>query len=82
MDRKVVVVGGCRTPFVKAGGVFQHYSALDLGVHVVDSLLKRLSCNAEVEELAYGTVLLDPRLTNAAREVVLQSSLPNPQYQH
>lgn len=79
MKHRVVVVGGCRTPFVKAGGVFKNNTALDLGKYVVDSLVKRLNLSGDqIDELAYGTVLLDPRLTNAARELVLRSeTLPN-----
>ncbi len=38
---RVAVVGGSRTPFVKAGTVFRKYTALDLGVHSVNGLLAK-----------------------------------------
>lgn len=74
---RVAIVGGVRTPFVRAGGVFSQFSALDLGKHVVVSCLERLGFDAAlIEELYFGTVLLDPRIPNLAREIVLRSGLP------
>jgi acetyl-CoA acetyltransferase family protein len=74
---RVALVGGVRTPFVRAGGQFGKYSTLDLGKHVVVGCVERLKLDAGViEELHFGTVLLDPRLPNLAREIVLRSGLP------
>lgn len=74
---RVAVVGGCRTPFVKAGGVLSSHTLLSLGTHVVKSLITRLSLKPEeVDEIAFGTVLLDPRTPNLAREIVLRGGLP------
>ena len=75
---RVAIVGGCRTPFVKAGGVFSEYSFLDLGIHAVQELIKKLElASKDVDELCYSTVLLDSRTPNAARELVLRSKLDN-----
>lgn len=74
---RVAIVGGVRTPFVRAGGVFSKYSALDLGKHVVVSCVERLKIDpSTVDELYFGTVLLDPRIPNLAREIILRSGLP------
>lgn len=74
---RVAIVGGVRTPFVKAAGVFSKYSALDLGKHVVVGCIEKLGLDPSlVEELYFGTVLLDPRIPNLAREIVLRSGLP------
>ncbi len=74
---RVALVGGCRTPFVKAGGVYSKFSLLDLGIHAVTSLVARLKLKPDdIDELSYSTVLLDPRLSNFAREIVLRSDLP------
>ncbi|MCB0337542.1 MAG: acetyl-CoA C-acyltransferase, partial [Bdellovibrionales bacterium] len=60
------------------GGVFIKKSFLDLGVHVVDALVDKYSIDtSKLDELIFGTVLLDPRTPNAARELVLRSKLPN-----
>jgi len=74
---RVAIIGGCRTPFVKAGGAFSSYTFLDLGIHAVQALVRRLELPPEtIDELIFSTVLLDPRTPNAARELVLQSKLP------
>lgn len=74
---KVAIIGGCRTPFVRAGGVLAQHGFIDLGIHVVQALVKRLSLDAKrIDELVFSTVLLDPRAPNFAREIVLRSNLP------
>ena len=74
---RVAIVDGVRTPFVKACGVFSKYSFLDLGIHSVKALLEKTKINpSDVEEIIYSTVLLDPRLPNAARELVIRAGLP------
>lgn len=73
---RVAIVGGCRTPFVKAAGVFAQQSFLDLGIHSVKGLIRRLGLSdSSIDEIIYGTVLLDPRMPNAARELVIRSGL-------
>lgn len=77
MGVRVAIVGGARTPFVKAGGVFSKLSSLDLGLHVVSSCIERVGIEPSlVDELFFGTVLLDPRVPNLSREIVLRSGLP------
>jgi acetyl-CoA acetyltransferase family protein len=74
---RIAIVGGVRTAFVKAGGVFSRHSSLDLGKHVVVSCIEKVGINpSDIDELYFGTVLLDPRYPNLAREIVLRSGLP------
>lgn len=74
---RVAIIGGTRTPFVRAGGVFAKYSFLDLGIHSVTQLIKKYNIDPKtVDELIYSTVLLDPRVPNAARELVIRAGLP------
>ena len=74
---RVAIVGGVRTPFVKAAGAFSAFSALDLGKHVVVQCIKKHGIDAAlIDDLYFGTVLLDPRIPNLAREIVLRSGLP------
>jgi len=73
---RVAIVGGVRTPFVKAAGVFSKYSALDMGKHVVVGCIDKLGLDPSmVDELYFGTVLLDPRIPNLSREIILRSGL-------
>jgi len=75
---RVAVVGGSRTPFVKAGTVFRKYSALDLGMHSVNGLLEKHALDPNtVDELVYGITVLDARIPQFAREVVFSSHLPS-----
>jgi acetyl-CoA acetyltransferase family protein len=73
---RVAIVGGARTPFAKAGGVLERYTALDLGVHAVDGLLETTGLlPGEVGELAFGIVVVDPRMPQMGREVAFASRL-------
>jgi acetyl-CoA acetyltransferase family protein len=75
---KVAIVGGRRTPFVKAGGVFRNVSNIDLAIHAVTSTVEALQLDvARIDELWFSTVLLDPRVPQFAREIVLRSALPS-----
>ncbi len=75
---RVAVVGGARTPFVKAGTVFRKYAALDLAVHSVDGLLEKQQLDPRsVDELVYGITVVDARIPQLAREVVFSSKLPS-----
>jgi len=74
---RVVIVGGMRTPFVKAGTVFQNLDQLDLSAHAVKGLLERYPVAREdIGYLVWGRVLHDPRLSNLAREIVFRLDLP------
>jgi acetyl-CoA acyltransferase len=75
--RRVAIVRGLRTPFVKAGSVFGGLTALDLGRIVVQELVQRSELDpAEIHQVVFGQVI--PTLTSPsiAREVVLASGLP------
>jgi len=75
---RVAVVGGARTPFVRAGTIFRKHSALDLSIHSVDGLLEKQDLDPDsVDELVYGITVLDPRIPQFAREVVFSSALPS-----
>lgn len=73
---RVAVMGGARTPFVKAGTVFRNYSALDLGVHAVNGLLEKQDREPDsIDKLVFGITVLDPRIPQLAREIVFSSRL-------
>jgi acetyl-CoA acetyltransferase family protein len=75
---RVAVVGGARTPFVRAGTVFRKHSALDLSIHSVNGLLEKQELDPNsVDELVYGITVLDARIPQFAREVVFSSALPS-----
>ncbi len=74
---RVAVVGGARTPFVKAGTKFRKHRALDLAVHSVDGVLDKLDVDPNiVDTLVFGIVVVDARVPHPAREVNFSSKLP------
>ena len=75
--RRVAIVAGLRTPFVKSGTVFKDLTALELGRQVVAELLTRTELSPrEVEQLVFGAVVPSVQAPNIAREIALLSQLP------
>jgi len=74
---RAAIVRGLRTPFVKAGGVFQTLTALDLGRSVVQELVERSEVDpADVDQLVFGQVIPTLLAPGIAREVVIAAGLP------
>ncbi len=76
-DRRVAIVKGLRTPFVKAGTVFSNLTALDLGRMVVQELVQRAELDPqEIDQVVFGQVIPNLTATSIAREVVIAAGLP------
>ncbi|AQP43719.1 acetyl-CoA C-acetyltransferase [Tessaracoccus flavus] len=74
--RTAVIVGGNRTPFVKAGGKYAMASAQDLLTAALDGLVARFGlAGQKVDEVVAGAVLKHTRDFNLTREAVLGSAL-------
>src|SRR6476619_5133397 len=77
IGRRVAIVKGLRTPFVKAGTDFATLTALDLGRIVVQELVQRSELNAnEIDQVVFGQVIPTITAPSIAREVVLAAGLP------
>src|SRR5438046_3068247 len=75
--RRVAIVNGLRTPFLKAGGDFKDLSAVDLGAIVVNELLERSGvAPEEVDQVVFGQVIPSVHATLIGREVTLRTELP------
>src|SRR5262249_61089024 len=75
--RRVAIVAGLRTPFVKAGTSFKDLSALDLGKLVVSEIVQRAEIPPKaIDQIVFGTVIPSVQLPNIAREVGLAVGLP------
>jgi acetyl-CoA acyltransferase len=75
--RRAVVVGGVRTPFVKAFGDFLKLDTIALGRAAVRALLERHPVpRAEIDALVWGGVILPGLSPNVGREIVLDLQLP------
>lgn len=74
---RVAIVGGLRTPFVKAGGSLGQYGQLELGTHAVAKTLEGLDLKSrDIDEIIYGAVVLNPRVPNLARQIAIDTDLP------
>ncbi len=77
-EQRVAIIAGARTPFVKAGTAFASLGPLALAKHAVRGLLNRHNVDpAGVEAIAYGVVVPEKGKPNLARELVLETGLPD-----
>lgn len=73
-----VILGGARTPFVKAGTAFGHLDVLDLARAATSEALARTELDPRhVDEVIYGNVARPVAYHNLAREIVLSLSMPS-----
>ncbi len=76
-DRDVVVVGGVRTPFVKAWTDFRRVGAVELGRLVVREVLERTGIEPEsVDEVIAGNIAGPADASNLARVIALEAKIP------
>src|SRR5580658_6105764 len=77
IGRRVAIVAGLRTPFVKAGTAFKNLTALELGRIVAAELIQRSNLNPkEIDQVVFGTVIHHLAVSNIAREISLAAGLP------
>lgn len=75
--RRVALVAGLRSPFVKAGTVFKDLHAVALASQVVAELMARTGVDeAAIQRLVFGQVVGHPSIPNVAREVGMAAGLP------
>jgi acetyl-CoA acyltransferase len=75
--RRVAIIQGLRTPFVKMSSAFGNLTALDLGRMVVQELVQRADLDpAEIDECVFGQVIPGLLGPSIAREVVIAAGLP------
>ncbi len=74
---RVAITGGLRTAFVKAGGAFADYSAVDLLAALIKESYQRFDLTKNsIDEVVAGSVLHDPNTPNIARESVFRAGAP------
>jgi len=74
--RRAMVIGGARTPFVKAFTDFMKMDTIALGVAAASGLLKKTGlAHREVDSIVWGGVILPGASPNVAREIGLDLRL-------
>ena len=77
MKERIAIIDGVRTPFCKAGGVFKHWEAEDLGAYAVKELLARVNIDpAIIDEVIFGNVIQPAHATNIARVLAVKGGVP------
>jgi acetyl-CoA acetyltransferase len=77
MNDRIVIAGGVRTPYVKAGSVFKDLSAVDLGRLVVSELVARTGLDpGTVDSVIMGNVAQPPEAVNIGRVISLYAGIP------
>ncbi len=75
--KPLVIVGGVRTPFCKAGSVLRSMSASDLGVAAVKELLSRYPIDvSEIDEVVFGCGGPSSKEANISRVISLRAGIP------
>lgn len=76
--KRVAIVAGMRTPFVRAGTHFKELGPLKLGVHSVRGLLEKTQIDPElIQAIAFGVVVPEKGKPNLAREIVFETGIPS-----
>ena len=76
-ERDVVVVGGVRTPFVKAGTLLRGVSAVELGRLVVREAVERVDLDpGAIDEVVVGNIAAPADAANIARVIALFANIP------
>lgn len=76
-QKDIVIAGGLRTPFARAGGAYSREDAAHLGARVAREVLDRAGIDpAEVDQLLCGCVGPPHDQANVGRVVALRAGLP------
>lgn len=74
--KRIAIVAGLRTPFVRQSTVFQDTPAMELGKMLVAELFQRTEIKpSQIEQLVFGQVIQMPAVPNIAREIVLGTGM-------
>ena len=76
-QRRAVIIGGVRTPFVRAFGDFTPLSTIDLGAAVVRGLLHKYPIAwKDIDSMIWSGVILPSDTVNIGREILFDVGLP------
>lgn len=76
--RTVVLVEGCRIPFLRANTDYIDLTSYDMGRYAIEGLLSRSQIDPNfIDSVHMGTVISNLSTSNVAREAALGAGIPN-----
>lgn len=76
--KKVVLIDGCRTPFLRSGTNYTDLMSYQLGQFAIKGLLTKTGIDpAVVDKVVMGVVVANMKTPNVAREAALTAGIPN-----
>ncbi|MBS4189483.1 acetyl-CoA C-acyltransferase [Bacillus sp. FJAT-49705] len=73
--KKAVLIDGVRTPIGRFRGSLQSKSAIELGVHVVSELIRRVPATKKANGAIFGQVIQAGQGQNPARQVIYRAGM-------
>lgn len=78
LPKKVVVIDGCRTPFLRSGTKYMDLMSYQLGQYAIKGLIDKTNIDpALVDRVIMGTVISNIKTSNVARESALTAGVPH-----
>ncbi|HXH18782.1 MAG TPA: acetyl-CoA C-acyltransferase [Chitinophagales bacterium] len=76
MTNSIVIIDGCRTPFLRAGTDYKDLMSYQLGQFAIRGLLNKTGIDAEqVDSVIYGTTISQVKTGNVAREAAITAGI-------
>ncbi len=78
LPKNIVLIDGCRTPFLRAGTDYFDLMTYQLGQVAIKGLLTKTGVNPDqIDSVVMGTVVSNIKTSNVARESALGAGIPN-----
>ncbi len=78
LPKKVVIIDGCRTPFLRSGTDYMDLMSYQLGQFAIKGLIDKTDIDpAIVDRVILGTVISNIKTSNVAREAALTAGIPH-----
>ncbi|MCS6934951.1 MAG: thiolase family protein [Chitinophagales bacterium] len=77
MSKRIVVIDGCRTPFLRSGTAYADLMSYQLGQYAIKGLLSKTGIDpAQVGYVVMGTTISNVKTGNVAREAAITAGIP------
>lgn len=78
MSKRIVVIDGCRTPFLRSGTDYIDLMSYQLGQFAIKGLLSKTGIDPKaVDYVVMGTTISNVRTGNVAREAAITAGIPS-----